>query len=297
MAWFRKKSKKPEAGSEPASLRPELERSDAGEAGALIQRWDSALADLRRDFGAVLAEATAGSEPLIAATESDLTPLTLPWNTIEVRRREFGERLSDKWDELGDLMSECDAFTHEMMDREGSKRDAALVELEISYLGANRSVMARAADRIRQIALVADASQRKCQYCGAQLDRVTPVSEALNVECGYCNAMNTVEPGNALRMFAAMGAPHLAEQAAFPDLAAMMRAENQMHQYRESKDVPLRLLEEFESSARRYHTTRLTVEAGYNPEQAKYVETKLARYMKDAHKTLKHYWQWRQSRG
>lgn len=302
MGWFSRKKKNK---SEPAAPAPPTHDDDGddeaaggagadAEAAALIGRWDASLAQFRADFDAVLGEARAGSEPLIEATQLDLTPLTLPWNTIEARRHELGDEVSDAWDEISDEMSECDGVSHDMMSREGSKRDATITELEISYLRAYGEVMARAADKMRAVALAADAAEHACQACGAPLDQVRPVSTALNVECGHCNAMNTVEPGNALRMFAAMGALPLAERAAFDERVAMMRAEHQMHQYRDNKHVPLALLQEFERASIAYFNTRLQTEASYDPAQTQYVESKLARHTKDAHKTLKQYWQWRQ---
>jgi hypothetical protein len=293
VGWFSRKKKTVEQAL-PVAPAPPVVDDDAVEAQRLIHRWDAAIARVRGEFDSTLAEAVAGSEPLIDATESDLTPLTLPWNTIEARRHKLGEQVSDAWDDISDEMSECDAFDHALMDREGTKRDATTLELEISYLRAYHGVLARASERMRQLALIADCGERSCQYCGATLDKVRPVSEALNVECGYCQAMNTVDPGTQLRMFAAMGAHHLAEHDALEDRFAMMRAEHLIHQYRDNKDVPLSLLEQLEASARRYHSTRLSVEARYNPEQAKYVDQKVARYMKDTERTLKQFWQWRQ---
>jgi hypothetical protein len=122
---------------------------------------------------------------------------------------------------------------------------------------------------------------------------VTPVSGSLNVECAYCKAMNTVHPGDALRMFAASGAMHLAAEVARPAQETMRRLEVRIKQYRDAKDVPLALLVEFEATSRQYWTTRLEEEARHDPEQAKYVAAKLERYMKDVLKTLRRYWQWR----
>lgn len=312
MAWFRRNKKSklstapaappqapadmaaPEEAAEPVEASGDAGASASAEADALIERWDAAIADIRQRFATVLAQATAGSEPLINATESDLTPLTLPWNTIDPQRHTFGEEVSDVWDDVSDEMSDCDGFSHEMMDREGNKRDATVLEIELDHLQAYGDVMTRAAERMRQAALATDAANHECQRCGAKLDKVSPVSEALNVKCGYCDAMNTVDPGTAMRMFAAMGALHLAEHAARSHRVAMMRAEHLIDEYRDNKDVPLSLLEEFEGASSRYYTTRLTVEAQHNPELQKHIEMKLARHTKDANRKLKQYWQWRQ---
>lgn len=259
----------------------------------LIRRWDTLIVDNRARLEAVLDVAVAASEPLIASIRSDLTPLVLPWNTIVFRVREATEEVSNLWNTISDEMSACDGFSHEMMAREGTKRDLATCELELLHDRRYGGVMARAADRMRGAALATDAATHACNHCGATLDKVTPVSQSLNVDCTYCRSVNTVHPGDALRMFAASGAMFLAAEAARPHGEAMKRLETRIKQYRDAKQVPLAVLVELEAASRNYWTTRLSEEARYNPDEAKYVPAKLERYMKDALKTLRRYWQWR----
>jgi hypothetical protein len=294
LSWFRKKK---DVTPAPAIVEAHIveaapiARVDA--AGELIRRWDAKRTEIRVRVEALLAEAEAASAPLIEAARTDLTPLTLPWNTVEARVREARDEISEAWNQISDKMSECDGFTHEMMFSEGNKRDLASLELELLHDRIYGRVMARAAERMRQHALATDAAQHCCDHCGATLDRVTPVSQSLNVECGHCQAINTVHPGDALRMFAASGAMHLAAEAARPAGEAMRRIEKQINQYREAKEVPLALLIELESTSRIYWTTRLGEEAHYNPDEAKYVAAKLERHVADTLKTLRRYWQWR----
>jgi hypothetical protein len=263
-------------------------------AATLIRRWDAMIADSRARFAALLDEAREGSEPLIAEIRSDLTPLVLPWNTIGPRLRAACDEVSSFWDRISDEMSECDGFSHEMMQREGGKRDVATGELELLHDRVHGGVMARAADRMRELALAADAAAHACNHCGGPLDRVTPVSQSLNVECAHCRSMNTVHPGLALRMFVASGAMFHAAEEARADGEATKRLETRIKQYRDAKEVPLALLVELEATSRRYWTTRLSAEARYNPDEAKYVPAKLERHLKDTQKTLRRYWQWRE---
>lgn len=260
----------------------------------LIARWDAMIVDSRARFQALLDEATAGSEPLVAAITSDLTPLVLPWNTMGPRLREACDEVSEFWNQISDEMSACAGFSHDMMAQEGNKRDIATVELELLHDRAYGRVMAMGADRMRQFALSTDAIAHPCNHCGATLDRVTPVSQSLNVECLYCKSVNTVHPGNALRMFAASGAMFLAAEEARNAGEAMKRTETRIKQVRDAKDVPLQWLIALETETRTYWTTRLTAEARYNPDEAKHVSAKLDRHMKDVHKTLRRYWQWRE---
>lgn len=301
MGWFSKKKAEPVApvAVEPpppvaAVPVPEEQRTGGPAATALSQRWDAMIADSRARLAAVLEEARVGSEPLIDAITTDLTPLVLPWNTIGPRVHAARDEVSEFWNRISDEMSACGELSHEMMRREGNKRDLATLELELLHERVYGGVMARAANRMREVALATDAAAHACNNCGAKLDRVTPVSQSLNVECAHCKSMNTVNPGTALRMFAASGVMHLAAEEAREVGESLRRTETRIKQYRDAKDVPLALLIEFEASTRSYWTTRLTVEARYNPDEAKYAPAKLDRYMKDAQKTLRRFWQWRE---
>jgi hypothetical protein len=295
LSWFKKKSAAPEA--EPAAPQAVVAVEKPSRAGELIKRWDVAIAEIHARLHAVLSEAVIGSGPIIAKLETDLTPLVLPWNTITPRMRESCEELAETWNTLSDEMSDSGDFTHEMMAREGNKRDLAGLELELMHDRMYGSVMARAAEHMRQRALGSDAAAHTCKQCGAKLDKVTPVSASLNVECGYCKSINTIHPGTALRMFAASGAIHLAAEVARAPNEAMRRCELRIKQYRDAKDVPLALLIELEATSRTYWTTRLEEEAKHNPEEQKYVAAKLERYMKDVQRTLRRYWQWREHEG
>ena len=54
----------------------------------------------------------------------------------------------------------------------------------------------------------------------------------------------------ARRVFAGSGALCLGQRAAFDAWEAMTRAETKMGQYRKSRDVPMSLLEQYETAAR-----------------------------------------------
>lgn len=303
LSWF-KRSKPPQATpqatndaatAEAAVDTETIARSRArSRATALIAQWDRKIADATARAEALLTEAVAASQPLIEATRADLTPLVLPWNTIPPRIRELCEEISNAWNAISDEMSDSGEFTHEALRDQGCKRDLATCELELLLDRANGQVMARAAERMRVLAVTSDASALSCSQCGAKLDGVTPVAQSLNVACHHCKAVNTVHPGDALRAFAMVGAMHLAAEAARPANETMRRLETRIKQYRNDKDVPLALLLEFEAVTREHWTTRLSCEARHNPDEQKYVAAKLERYMKDCYRTLRRYWQWRE---
>jgi phage FluMu protein Com len=263
----------------------------------IIDKWNAAITDVLARFDATLAEATAGSQALIAHIGLDMTPLVQPWGAVHHQMHRHTEEVAEAWERISDELSEVDDLPDGLMFHEGGKRDWATTELEVRYTRAYRLAVAAAADVMRQRALQADARACHCVHCGATLDRIQLSGMALNVECGYCRAINTIEPGTALRTFAAVGAMCLAEREALPLWEAMTRALTQINQYRERKDVPLGLLQDYERYARGYWTTRIGMEADFVPEQRQFVEQKIDSYMKGVAKTLKQHWQWRQHAG
>jgi hypothetical protein len=263
----------------------------------VIERWNAAIADVLRRVDATLADAGAGSQAVIQHLGSDLAPLTEPWGAVQHQMHQYREQVAKTWLRISDELSAAGGLPEGLMWREGGKRDWATREIEIRYTRAHRLAMAAAADVLRQRAIQADARGRGCRRCGASLDRIRLSGMALNVECGYCGAVNTIEPGVELRMFAVVGAMALAERQALDLWEAMTRAHGQIKNYRDAKDVPLGLLREYERAGRGYWTQRVTTEADFVPEQRPFVAQKIEAYMKGVHKTLRQHWQWRQQVG
>jgi hypothetical protein len=263
----------------------------------VIERWNAAISDVFVRVDAILADASAGSQAVIPHIGSDLTPLVQPWGAVQHQMHQCSEQVSEAWLRISDEFSLVDDLPDGIMWREGGKRDWATSEIEIRYTRAYRLALAAAADVLRHRALTADARTRVCRRCGAPLDRIKLSGMALNVECGYCLAVNTIEPGPALRAFASVGAMALAERQALDLWVAMTRALRQINHYRDRQDVPLELLQEYERAGRGYWTERLTAEADFAPEQRPFVAQKIESYMKGVNKTLRQHWQWRQFAG
>ena len=266
----------------------------AGDMDRVIERWNAAIADVLARVDATLADASAGSQAVIAHIGSDLTPLMQPWAVVEHQMHQYREQIAQTWNRISDEFSEVRDLPEGVVWREGGKRNWTTNEIEIRHKRAYRLAVGAAADVMRHRALQADAHDRRCRQCGALLDRIRLSGMALNVECGYCRAVNTIEPGRELRMFAAVGAMALAERQALDLWEAMTRTLNQINSYRDRNDVPLGLLQQYERLGRGYWTTRVTAEADYAPEQRPNAPQKIDSYMKNVHKTLRQHWQWRQ---
>ncbi|HEX6767436.1 MAG TPA: hypothetical protein VF103_18185 [Polyangiaceae bacterium] len=221
---------------------------------AIVRRWDAAISDVLGRAETVLARASVESDPLVIA--ADFALLGRLWTKTDAELRPFHEEISDAWNSISDELSAATP-PEGVMQEQGAKRDLATCELTIRRTRAFRLVMAGAANRLK-----ARADEQN-----------DPALRAL---------------------FEGSGARYLAERAAHEDWERMTRAQTRINGYRDRKDVPITLLKELESSARRHFTTLLDVEAEHLPLQKPYVAAKIERYMKDIEKTLRQHWQWRE---
>jgi hypothetical protein len=221
----------------------------------IVRRWDAAIANARRSADAIIAKANAESEPEIAGLGADFQALSRIWTRTSAELRPLHEEIQNAWNAISDELSDT-APPEEIMQREGAKRDLATLDLDNRYQLAFRLAMKRAAEVMKQ----------KADQSGDRALRAA---------------------------FEGSGARHLGEWAAHEDWERMTRAQTRINAYRDKKEVPITLLKELEASARRYHTTVLSVEVEHVPLQQPYVNAKVERYMKDIGRTLRGFWQWR----
>jgi len=285
MGWFTRKPKAPAPGDAPdepseqpapaqgaqgarsplpgaSPLRPHPPPPGLTEGGSLapiVARWDAAIADIERRWDATLEQAVAASDRMLASGQGDMEPLTRSWGPVEHQMHQLTDEVSERWDQISDLLSE-ECAGEEVMQREGGKLDLASCELEIRYQRAFRATMARAAELMRERALA------------------------------------SADPASAMRVFAASGALFIGQRAAQASWEAMRRAETRINNYRDKRAVPLALLEELESTARGHWTTLFTTEAELVPELQRYVAAKIESSMKSVEKTLRQFWQWREAK-
>ncbi len=260
----------------------------------IVSRWDGLIALIRQQFEQVLYEAWGAVAPLVADIDLDLTPLTRAWGAVDHQLRMHVDRVSDGWDRISDEFSDVDHVPDGFVYREGCKRDAANRELELRHTQFTRTIMARAAEQMRTRAVSRDTAGHLCPHCRGILAVCgTVIIQVRSVRCG-CGVDVVVEPADGWRTFAANGARLLAEKAALPHYEAMLRAELAIRQYRERRDVPVELLVAYEQAARDHWTKVFEGEASYVPELRPHVQAKIAMHMKEPHRLLRNYWQWRQ---
>ncbi|MFT3712303.1 MAG: hypothetical protein QM817_32050 [Archangium sp.] len=163
-----------------------------------VERWQGFLDKVRARFKEVLTEADAGLDELIATEVIDPGPVAAATN--EVKGRLFGLR-----DKIGPAWTKLEAEIGEAQrDLEDLGR-----ELETEILKAadefDDIVRKKQLARLEELAKEELAARvLKCTRCGAQLPEPAVLHRTENVTCTHCQAVNTVRPGPATAMAAAL---------------------------------------------------------------------------------------------
>jgi hypothetical protein len=162
------------------------------------QRWRSFLDKVRARLKEVLAEADAGLDELIATEVIDPGPVAAATN--EVKGRLFGlrDKIGPAWTKLEAELGDAHAHLEDLgrtLEREILDAADAFDDVVRKKQLARLEVLAREELAARDL---------KCTRCGAQLPEPAVQHRTENVTCTHCQAVNTVRPGPAMAMAAAL---------------------------------------------------------------------------------------------
>lgn len=166
--------------------------------GDAAARWKAFLDKVRARLHEVLAEADAGLDELIAIEVIDPGPVAAASN--EVRARLFGlrDKISPAWAkleaELGDAQRDLEDL--------GRALESEILEAADRFDDVVRTKQLARLEGLAKEELA--ARELKCTRCGARLPEPAVQHRTENVTCTHCQAVNTVRPGPATAMAAAL---------------------------------------------------------------------------------------------
>lgn len=211
------------------------------ETAALVERWETFLGKVRQRLEAILAEADAGFDQLIAMNVTDPAPLVGAVSAFEARLRGLANKVEQAWDDLDDQLSS----SSQLKRRDELHRRGRQLQHEIEVRGEELSIRKRAAAARGQWQLAEQemAQPQRCVNCGADLVLATRHATQ-NATCGSCGAVNTVRAGQATTyLFYGNGLHALAEEAALEPWRALKAEEARDEQLRGSTAADKRRLE------------------------------------------------------
>ncbi len=193
------------------------------ETAALVTRWQSFLGKVRGRLEAILAEADAGFDQLIAMNVSDPAPLAGAVSAFDARLRGLATKVEEAWEQLDEQLTS----SSQLKRRDELHRQGRQLEREIMVRGEELSIRKRAAAARGQWQLAEQemAQPQRCVNCGGDLV-LAQRHATQNATCGSCGAVNTVRAGQATTyLFYANGLHALAEEAALEPWRALKAEE------------------------------------------------------------------------
>lgn len=229
----------------------------------VIARWDGFLGKIKGRFEQIMEESRQGCAMLLQQADLDTMAMTNAWTGMESRAQDLEMKVNDTFnDSVEEAFDDVDA-PGEVVDRE---RDKGLALVEWMERERERTRIQIFADAGRQIWERGKAEQAEgfnCTQCGGKLD-VPHVYQAVNVNCPYCSAVVTFEPGMRMRM-GTIYVHNIVEQECWDLWIAWRDAENALHDQRNPKIEHFKALEHAQIN---YWRTYLAKQAAWLPDKA-----------------------------
>jgi hypothetical protein len=266
----------------------ELSGEARGAAAPLVERWNSFKAKVSQRADAVVAEGDEGIDEVIAADPLNPNAVSTAFSALESRFHGLGTKVSEaeekieaEWDEA------CDDFDDEGDQRvlrrlwSGIVNESRALQRDIERKKELISIKKNAdwARVLRQFAEREWGEPRACGECDAPIS-VPTVHAASSVNCGHCNAVNSIEVGMATGLyFQGTGVHALASEASQNEWLAEWQAE---HDFNELLHPTSADRQRYHDAARirwtSYYTAFKGLHPGYGPSLEEAVQAKLAHY-------------------
>jgi hypothetical protein len=254
----------------------------------VISRWDKFLDSIESRLQEVLGEARQGCAMLLQQSDLDPTAMSNAWTAMELRAKALGSKIADTWSERVEPAFERADASPPVVEAQRDKGDLLQHRIEIEVERARIEIFAGAARQIWQRAVAEAPRSLFCTQCGAELAAPQSLA-AVNVTCGYCQAVNTFEPGMRARMIEHFCAHPLSEEASWDAWLAMREAEARFHARR---DPTLADFKAYETAQISYWRRYLEARAGMLPHLAPALDADLRGKLQHWYPRIQHEKAW-----
>ncbi len=225
----------------------------------VITRWNGFLKKVEERMQAILAEADAGFDQVIAYGVTDLTGLTGAVTAFEARMNSLGQKVNDASTKLTD--EDFELPFDEMIER------GELLQLEIEIATHEMSVTkrAKAARLLKELVDQERDQPHKCSNCSSLLE-ITVTHAPSSPACKFCGAVNQVQPSMTVSNYYYGGSiDALAAEAALAEWRAMMEEE---HRYLNLRTPSPAEEKKRRDAAETYHRAYHTAFARLHPDRS-----------------------------
>lgn len=190
----------------------------------LLSRWDTFLANMSERFYQTVDEAEDSLRQMASGNEEDLQALLVAWAGIRQQLIGLIGRIDDTWrQQLESPMRYRTGpdFDWSVEYGKGHNLTNKLHE-ELSYR--ETTIMGKCAAIYYQKAVAAIRLNFHCKQCKAPLTVTDNIFRSHYMDCLYCNAVNTYEPGTLTRSIEWFAVDHLARYNSLPEQQVMDEA-------------------------------------------------------------------------
>ncbi len=239
-------------------MKPELK--------AVLERWDTFLGKVRQRVDAVLGEADVGFDQVIATNVTDAATMSGAVSAFEARMQGLGTKIDQAWDKIDEELRSGSALKRR--DKMIAQGDALRDYIEVKTYEMSVLKRAQAARALWQIVTQDAAQPHHCTSCGGQL-QLAVYHTSSSVPCGFCGAVNQVQPSTAIGQYYYGGAIHaLSEEVALQQWHALHAEEQRFQDIRgASAEDKARLRAATEHYWRTYCTAHAEIHPDWTPEQ------------------------------
>ncbi|KPM32540.1 Hypothetical protein I595_958 [Croceitalea dokdonensis DOKDO 023] len=203
-----------------------------GDQQELINRWDAFLKKIEARFSESLQHAEAACLEQLVETDHDYETVYRSWQGMKAQIHELIQKIDAVWH--GKVRPEMQAVG-DFYNEEGYKASDTNDRLIDELFRFERILEGKLSQQFYDHAIQIANKKASCSQCDADLEIKKDIFRAQYITCGYCNAVNTVEPETKFIKIGWGIIDNIAALKAQPEYDAMEKASDTLSKQRKTE--------------------------------------------------------------
>jgi hypothetical protein len=230
------------------------------------KRWSTFLDKIESAFDELMREGRAGCLDLLQSNELDPIAMSNAWQGIRAEMFALADKIGTTWREKVEATFDAAGVPKNEIYAEEARGRALDRQIRHTFERREIELFAEGGDLIYAAATKAMQKSLHCRECGADLVLHEKFFRAVNVTCGFCQRVNTLEPGSEVRMVENYCSHHLSQRAALAEWEALKAVEQRR---RDTRGDTIEVLRALELATRNYWTAYFQARAQLIPDFSK----------------------------
>ncbi|WP_298476908.1 hypothetical protein [uncultured Maribacter sp.] len=157
----------------------------------LIQRWDSFLHKIEERFNESLLHAAEACHEQLVETDYEYETVMRSWSGMKAQVYDLIKKIDTVWDSKVQPEMEAIGDFHYDENNKGYNLNHKLIYALDNF---QRQLEGEISQKFYNHAIQIANKKSKCSQCNAQIEVQKDIFRAQYITCGFCNAVNTIEP-------------------------------------------------------------------------------------------------------